>query len=741
MLNAAEQFIHRTLIDNLPAISSLAWFQDPPANVLVTNPQGLSTGQSPTGTLLANIPGSGSLTVQSATAVFLVAPQNGMYQVVLSGPPLQTYSLAATETNLLNNFACPTTSEFDFHGSLNSTGLATQVVNLQTPPPSPSCNISGPHAMRQGFNSTIMPGNDDGSTGLVPLGFRLNFFGTNYTSLYINNNGDLTFDAPLSIFTPFPLTTTARVIIAPFFADVDTRIGNAVTYGLGTANGRPAFGATWPGVGCFSENIRVLDYFQVVLIDRSDIAPGDFDIEFNYNSIQWETGQASGGNTLCLGGSSARVGFSAGTGVPGSFFELPGSGVNGAFLDSNTQTGLIHNSANTTQLGRYVFPVRAGIPVATHDIDGDGVPDAIDNCPTVFNPDQRDSNLNGIGDACETPTLEHSTAGFFQAGTTGTTIVQSTPLLVVSEPTFVDQIVRIVNFRISSNLATSATQLTSDLVNSLVVSGVVQPDQAQQVIQSVLQQIASINVSVFFTDSNLIPLPLDSRSNPKVDVVLSQGSVRSTNPGQVFAWVNVTNTSPSPLRSLKLNDTLPTDWLIHPVWLPARGALSVFFEFSNRTLVDITNSTTIAVTIGNPEKVSLSVSNITASAAGQNLAPGESILLSTKLSYGLKGTSQTFNSYPRNYTDTAIASAWMQPLFGDGHASDSGSKFFTAYGKVLGDVTGDGVVDIIDVTMMARAYGSRPGDTNWNPALDIFGHGVIDLQEVSYVFYYYGNHA
>jgi len=35
------------------------------------------------------------------------------------------------------------------------------------------------------------------------------------------------------------------------------------------------------------------------------------------------------------------------------------------------------------------------------DTDGDGVPDYIDNCPTVSNPDQLDSDNDGIGDACE----------------------------------------------------------------------------------------------------------------------------------------------------------------------------------------------------------------------------------------------------------------------------------------------------------------------------------------------------
>ncbi len=38
------------------------------------------------------------------------------------------------------------------------------------------------------------------------------------------------------------------------------------------------------------------------------------------------------------------------------------------------------------------------------DGDGDGVPDDQDNCPSVFNPDQKDSDHDGIGDACDQPT-------------------------------------------------------------------------------------------------------------------------------------------------------------------------------------------------------------------------------------------------------------------------------------------------------------------------------------------------
>lgn len=234
---------------------------------------------------------------------------------------------------------------------------------------SPAVSALGPDAIRDGFEDTTLPANDDGSTAQIDIGFTIDFFGTNYDKLWVNNNGNLTFDAALGIYTPFELSSAARVIIAPFFADVDTTsAGNPVGYqiwatGRDDVDGHPAFGATWRDVDYFSSSTSHTNrnYFQVILIDRSDIAAGDFDIEFNYDQIQWEAGIASGGDSDGLGGSSARAGYSDGT--AGNSYELPGSAVNGAFLDSNPTTGLIHDSMNSAQLGRYVFQVRGGTPV------------------------------------------------------------------------------------------------------------------------------------------------------------------------------------------------------------------------------------------------------------------------------------------------------------------------------------------------------------------------------------------
>jgi hypothetical protein len=107
------------------------------------------------------------------------------------------------------------------------------------------------------------------------------------------------------------------------------------------------------------------------------------------------------------------------------------------------------------------------------DRDGDGIPDDVDNCPLVPNRDQKDSNLNGIGDACETPGLVRTTTAFLQARTDGTTTAVPTPGAISQEPTLADQLTRIVQFRVASGMTTSAPQLMTNLVDSLDVAQLV----------------------------------------------------------------------------------------------------------------------------------------------------------------------------------------------------------------------------------------------------------------------------
>src|SRR5688572_26714868 len=79
-----------------------------------------------------------------------------------------------------------------------------------------------------GFGENSLPPNDDGSTGFLDLSSifpsGLNFFGTTYTGLYLNNNGNVSFADASGQFTPSALTAnTGNPVIAPFFADVYTQ--------------------------------------------------------------------------------------------------------------------------------------------------------------------------------------------------------------------------------------------------------------------------------------------------------------------------------------------------------------------------------------------------------------------------------------------------------------------------------------------------------------------------------------
>jgi len=200
---------------------------------------------------------------------------------------------------------------------------------------------------------------------------------------------------------------------------------------------------------------------------------------------------------------------------------------------------------------------------------------------------------------------------------------------------------------------------------------------------------ALLGVSGFFTDPGLSPLALDNASNPMVTSVLARGIVQSTNPGQVLAWVNVTNIGSVPLQSLILNETLPTDWTVSPAWMRGKGAAHVYFANSTSlgANLEITQQSSITVSSGNPETVSLAIANFTATMIGHPLLPGETVLLSVKLTYGLVKTSQSSTSYPRNYSDTTTVVAWAGPSYIGIEASATGSGLFTAFAKPTVDAT------------------------------------------------------
>jgi len=222
-------------------------------------------------------------------------------------------------------------------------------------PPAQAFFRLGTTIIRPGFDQQILDRNDDGSTGIVPIGFLINFYGITNTTLYVNNNGNVTFLTPQPAYTPQTLSSLKTEVIAPYWADVDTRNPDSgvVKYGTNTVNGFPAFGVNWVNVGYYSYHADKFISCQMVIINRSDGMPGDFDLEFNYDKVQWQWGDVTVGIP-------PRAGF-ANNSLSG--YELPGSGIDGAFMDTNTVTGLVYNSLNSPVPGRYVFRFRNGQPL------------------------------------------------------------------------------------------------------------------------------------------------------------------------------------------------------------------------------------------------------------------------------------------------------------------------------------------------------------------------------------------
>jgi hypothetical protein len=214
-----------------------------------------------------------------------------------------------------------------------------------------------------GFGEGFLFRNDDESlevdlSPVFPTGLK--YYGTVYNTVWLNNNGNLTFGHSLYSFTPSAITGNIGIpIIAAWYADVDTRADapsgdptwdgyprtNGVYYDLDAVRG--AFTATWDYVGYYSRHLDKRCAFQIRLVR---VGSGqEFDIEFRYKRMEWTTGDASGGSGG-LGGTVVRAGYSASNGI--NYFELPQSGIQSSMLALNTTAG------NTGVMGIWTWEVR-----------------------------------------------------------------------------------------------------------------------------------------------------------------------------------------------------------------------------------------------------------------------------------------------------------------------------------------------------------------------------------------------
>ncbi|XP_056012711.1 sushi domain-containing protein 2-like [Ostrea edulis] len=213
---------------------------------------------------------------------------------------------------------------------------------------------------------------DDGGSQKIRLKNSFKFFGKNKSSLFVNNNGLITFDEQLNEYKPqsFPLNQNTP-LIAPFWADVDvsrdwnngiiwyrqeynsdllTRAsGEIQSYFISQRNFQAnwLFIATWDKVGFYGASgpgQSKSNTFQAVLVKNEKRSF----VIFNYLRIDWTTGSNSLGNTHTgLGGSPAQAGFNAGDRK--NYYSIEGA-----------QTDAVINLTQTSNVGipgKWVFQV------------------------------------------------------------------------------------------------------------------------------------------------------------------------------------------------------------------------------------------------------------------------------------------------------------------------------------------------------------------------------------------------
>ena len=211
--------------------------------------------------------------------------------------------------------------------------------------------LRGLYRFGPSVSDSVVPLEDDNYIS-VPLGqWPIRFFGGSYSSLYVNNNGCLSFSigVPGYIPQPFPQSRGAggNPVIAPFWADVDTRMDagavgnltrNRVYYRVRSGaqiapadaaqlrddvaaifpaetdfTARVMVVATWFAVGYYQQAVDKLNTFQTVV--GSDEVGRTYSL-LCYDNLLWTFGSASQGT-------HANAGFDAGDGV--NYLSLRGS--------------------------------------------------------------------------------------------------------------------------------------------------------------------------------------------------------------------------------------------------------------------------------------------------------------------------------------------------------------------------------------------------------------------------------
>ena len=230
--------------------------------------------------------------------------------------------------------------------------------------------------------------------------------------------------------------------------------------------------------------------------------------------------------------------------------------------------------------------------------------------------------------------------------------------------------------------------------------------------------------------------PLPSYYNLTITVTV--GGTTSPTPGNyIYSNMTVVNVTASPDTSYYLNHweldgndagavnpmnvTMDTDHTLHAVFLPRHDVSVINVASLNRTIVCQGCSMNINVTVTNQGDYAETF-NVTAY-ANATIIGSQNVTLPSGNFRTVTFTWNTTGFAKGNYT----ISAYAEPVQGETHTTDNVLTDGIVKVTILGDMNGDGKVNLQDVFSVALAYGSYPGHPMWNPNYDIDNDHKIGL--------------
>lgn len=136
----------------------------------------------------------------------------------------------------------------------------------------------------------------EGDVGL-PIGFDINFFGTTYSTVFVNSNGSIAFGNGASNYDdPLDVVLDGAAGVVAYGVDLyndgiwytweGDRHQDFFYWGRTTFEGHQAFAATWINMtDCCDDSNDPLATFQILLVDIDGDAGTDLDIVINYGGI------------------------------------------------------------------------------------------------------------------------------------------------------------------------------------------------------------------------------------------------------------------------------------------------------------------------------------------------------------------------------------------------------------------------------------------------------------------------